>query len=143
MSPLIATVLLIAFAVALGAMIMNWSSGIEADSSSGVDCAGVAISLQDAVCAVENELTIGIRNSGSTRVDGLEVVLLNPAQNLDLSLRIKDSSLIPGEEGVRTVTAVVPNLDTQLEINPLILDDSGKLAACPSKGLTQDRLISC
>lgn len=34
-SPLIATVLLVAFAVALGAVVMSWTSGVEAEPGAG------------------------------------------------------------------------------------------------------------
>lgn len=37
-SPLIATVLLVAFAVALGAVVMSWTSGVEPEPAIGGTC---------------------------------------------------------------------------------------------------------
>lgn len=144
MSPLIATVLLIAFAVALGAMIMNWSSGVSSeDGALGVDCSGIAINLEQPICADENELTMNVRNTGTENIAGLELRLLNEAEDLDLSLRVKESSLIQSEAITRIVTAIVPNLDTIVEVNPLLRNEEGDLVACEPAGLIQDRLISC
>ena len=84
MSPLIATVLLIAFAVALGAMIMNWSSDVEQqpreDSSSGDPCAKVSMELSEVFdkrifCYDEDQGSIrfNVVNTGSTSIQGVQV----------------------------------------------------------------------
>src|SRR3989344_1722930 len=76
-SPLIATILLIAFAVALGTVIMNW--GLSLGSSSDDPCAKVALELKKMVdngevCygnrGAEGYLNFVIENSGSTDISG-------------------------------------------------------------------------
>ncbi|RME52719.1 hypothetical protein D6783_03985 [Candidatus Woesearchaeota archaeon] len=61
MSPLIATVLLIAFAVALGAMIMNW------EPAGGGGCANVLLSSSK-FCHTGNTIKLKIHNKGSQDV---------------------------------------------------------------------------
>jgi flagellin-like protein len=63
MSPIIATILLIAFAVAIGAMIMNWSAGITEDE---VDCSSLPSDIinQDGFCKMQNKLIPRIISHG-------------------------------------------------------------------------------
>jgi flagellin-like protein len=58
MSPLIATMLLIAFAVALGAMIMNWSSTLGEGAKTGPDCSAITMSISPYLCYAENLIKI-------------------------------------------------------------------------------------
>ena len=60
MSPLIATVLLIAFAVALGAMIMNipWGGDI------GPDCSGINLIINPYLCYADNMIKMNVKNTG-------------------------------------------------------------------------------
>src|SRR3989338_9325373 len=76
-SPIIATILLIAFAVALGTVIINW--GLSLGSSSDDPCAKVALELKKMVdngevCygnrGAEGYLNFVIENSGSTDISG-------------------------------------------------------------------------
>lgn len=142
MSPLIATVLLIAFAVALGAMIMNWSAGAVSEEKT-VSCEPLTIALQETICASGNDLTMIMRNDGDVKIDGVELVLNNKAEELDLTLRIKDSSMVATEKIERTTTAIVPNLDTTASLNPMLRNENGELVSCPKQGVTQNKLVSC
>ncbi|MBN2458759.1 hypothetical protein JXB28_00595 [Candidatus Woesearchaeota archaeon] len=63
MSPLIATILLIAFAVALGTMIISWSSNLG--EATGPDCSKVSMIISPYICYAENMIKVGIRNTGS------------------------------------------------------------------------------
>ncbi|MBS3158744.1 hypothetical protein J4206_05650 [Candidatus Woesearchaeota archaeon] len=47
-SPLIATVLLVAFAVALGAVVMNWAKGVEEAETSGGESVASSVQGSDA-----------------------------------------------------------------------------------------------
>ncbi|MBU0666162.1 MAG: archaellin/type IV pilin N-terminal domain-containing protein [Nanoarchaeota archaeon] len=64
MSPIIATILLIAFAVAIGAMIMNWSSGIGDEEA---DCTTIPEMINDDFfCKIENTLVPRIMHETET-----------------------------------------------------------------------------
>jgi len=68
-SPLIATVLLIAFAVALGAVVMQVGSSLV-----GSDCgAEVQLSVTGTPCYSPSGVKLSLKNSGSTPLDGFSV----------------------------------------------------------------------
>jgi len=76
MSPLIVTIILIAFAVALGAMIMNWSSDVVAMHEPSCATSGLEIQKafgRDMICFddVANKLKVTIKNSGSTDISSI------------------------------------------------------------------------
>lgn len=91
MSPLIATVLLMAFAVALGGMIMNWSL----DTKNAGDCDNVKVQV-NAFCAKEGKIVLSMRNDkNSVLLRGIKLNLVE--SNVESELRIKDSQLTPGQ----------------------------------------------
>ncbi len=91
MSPLIATVLLMAFAVALGGMIMNWS----VDTNKGGDCEKISISVER-MCAKDNNVILIMRNNpDSIPLAGVKILL--SGSKSDNLLNIKDSALQPGQ----------------------------------------------
>jgi flagellin-like protein len=91
-SPLIATVLLIAFAVALGAVVMNWGRSYVEDTASNaqrtsqtkVDCSmGVSLEIKEIagdpkICLDEtnNELVVFLQNKGSKAMTGIKTTII-------------------------------------------------------------------
>lgn len=91
-SPLIATVLLIAFAVALGAVVMNWgrsyvedtaanaqkTSQIKVDCSLSVSLAIKEISGDPKICldTENNELVVFIVNKGTKALEGIKTTII-------------------------------------------------------------------
>lgn len=83
MSPLIATVLLIAFAVALGAMIMNWSTEVDVPDapktvSSDNPCGQVSIQLNEVFdktifCYQNDAIRFNVVNTGSKGISGIQL----------------------------------------------------------------------
>jgi len=79
-SPLIATVLLISFAVALGAVVMNWGRNLDI-SISGDICSGVSIKVRNIndiqVCysgdGEDGYINFIIDNNGNRNVDGIGI----------------------------------------------------------------------
>jgi|TARA_Y100000310_G_scaffold345671_1_gene468079 flagellin-like protein len=79
-SPLIATVLLISFAVALGSVVLNWGRNIDI-SKPGDKCAGINIEIRDidasqvcySVSGNDAYINFIIDNSGNTDIDGLGI----------------------------------------------------------------------
>lgn len=142
MSPLIATVLLIAFAVALGAMIMNWSVGAEPDLTSDfAGCSKASLTSDDGVCLADNRLSFNLRNDGDVRIAQVQLVIHDEfGETITL---LSDSALIKGEsiDGVRPY--VYDGGSIQLKFIPLINADNGELVACDAGSYTQDVLHSC
>jgi len=82
-SPLIATILLIAFAVALGSVVMNWGFNFEIGKTTDI-CAGVEIKLRNIgnaqACygSVEHNGYINfiLDNTGSVDISGLGILIV-------------------------------------------------------------------
>jgi FlaG/FlaF family flagellin (archaellin) len=100
MSPLIATVLLMAFAVALGALVMNWTI-----DSHNKDCDNIKVQVQQ-FCMQGDALRLTLRNdpAGAT----LQSIKLNVIEaSVESTLSIKDSTLAPGQNFDRGIPAAV------------------------------------
>ena len=140
MSPLIATVLLIAFAVALGAMIMNWSAEAVVDSSVDLSsaCASVNIQSNGPVCYSDGTLSFNVKNAGKARVNSLKIS--SSSDIGDLELAVKDSSMITGETLERSIPFIYSGGSIDLKFVPLVNYD-GELVECP--GFSQSSLATC
>ncbi len=89
MSPLIATVLLMAFAVALGGMIMNLSLDLG-----GNDACEQVIVQTSQFCAGENQIQLRAFNTAaSVRLEGIKIIVTD--NGVESSLSVKDSALEP------------------------------------------------
>ena len=69
-SPLVATILLIAFAVSIGALIMNWTSSDINNAIKGVSCSDVNIELLN-VCQNNESIVISIKNQGEVNINAI------------------------------------------------------------------------
>lgn len=92
MSPLIATILLMAFAVALGGMIMNWSSSIP-DSNS--ECSEITLKVNK-FCLDDGKISLDIRNTGDIDVGAIALRIIDPPITNDV--KISDSALTKGAQ---------------------------------------------
>ena len=68
-SPLIATILLIAFAVALGAVVMQLGAGLGAESCSS----DLQLSIKGFPCFDGKNVRLGLKNSGNFAIEGTSV----------------------------------------------------------------------
>lgn len=91
MSPLIATILLMAFAVALGGMIMNWSIDISING----ECEEIRVSVSQ-FCTQEGNIILRGR-SLENGVPLLGVKLLVSTEDIEHAVNVKNSALQPGE----------------------------------------------
>lgn len=98
-SPLIATVLLIAFAVALGAVVMNWSktqiNGEEGGLETG-PCANIEFGIEQIgespnVCYSNDGVTALVKNDGSQTINKLKATVISNTgdpYNVDIEVSI-------------------------------------------------------
>lgn len=138
MSPLIATMLLIAFAVALGAMIMNLPFFDASKTSSGPDCSKVNLELYPYLCYADNMIKISVRNSG----EPIEALTLKWSDEAGPGQReIPDSKIASGDilkkdiPYAKTGTAsvsLVPSVDYKDNVVP-----------CPNPALQLDDVPTC
>ena len=87
-SPLIATVLIIGFTVALAAVILIWGQGFtksmqqNVESSSALVCANEVAFSVDSVCqCANNSMMMLITNDGEQTIDNLTVTIFKTAVN--------------------------------------------------------------
>ncbi len=106
MSPLIATLLLIAFAVALGAMIMNWSSSLVAGGAKETKCKALSLEQRIPICYSEGKLVVNVQNNGEEEINSLVLRISTPDSEQDIKL--KNSYVAPGKAFSAKVTAARP-----------------------------------
>ncbi|MFP4118717.1 MAG: archaellin/type IV pilin N-terminal domain-containing protein [Candidatus Woesearchaeota archaeon] len=140
MSPLIATVLLIAFAVALGAMIMNWSAGID-DDAHGEDghdsasvCGEVALSADGSACYGDNKIRFDAKNTGSHRIDGIKLSI--STSSTEYEIKVKDSALIEEETATKSVPYAHAGGEAEVEFIPMV-EDEDELHECGGSGFVK------
>lgn len=135
LSPLIATVLLIAFAVALGVMIMTWTSQLPSSSS---QCEAVSL-IDSGICYNGEELVVKIRNNGDVNVDGI---------SFEVTDQIKIFSFQPLNMEVSAGQSINRNLkqeitgEARLDIFAM-LNNGGSLNKCKAPARTVKSIPSC
>ena len=139
-SPLIATVLLIGFTVALGVLFYLWLSGtlsLQAKKGeqqcSSDDIAGLDFTVPTCTFdATKKELVLKVSNQGNKRIDGfwvamspigltpLDVHNINPGKEADLGFNLKDQT--------------DPVSVTDVELIPVVIQDSN-VKTCSSNSV--------
>ncbi len=136
MSPLIATILLMAFAVALGAVIMNWSSSLPEE---GVDCSTVRLQTQS-FCIDDGILKIELRNRGENTLGAISLSISDPPIEIP-TLQIKNSRLAKGA----TLKTEIPfsfSQNAQVGIIPFI-EVNGEAIACSAPIVPPSEVRPC
>ena len=152
-SPLIATVLLIAFAVALGTMIMNWTINLpdpDEEKSSGSECDGVMIeihSIEDVpvLCRSRegSKLIFILGNIGNKDITAIKLRLLD-SKTFDIFERTINYNLKVNDITKREESYVIKDdLNMQVTITPLVKSENGDNILCPAKELVYEKIPLC
>ena len=162
-SPLIATVLLIAFAVALGAVVMNWGRGYVEDTASiarersdtEVKCASevdidiVEIDSVPQICynatGVNTSLEFIIENKKERTVERIQARLIGSATRVPYILPLGDNSNLTTNEAKLlnfTYVAATYGTPTQIQLTPYI-KVGGTEVACPSSAEVEINIKTC
>ena len=145
MSPLIITILLIALAVALGVMIMSWSSkGVQPTE---VSCDAVSLEIQKAFGAEmlcfneeESKLRLIVRNSGTNTIDSLTYRRITPDFKTKDN-KLPNSYLGPGK--IYESEIGFQNLEKiHIEIVPSVVVE-GSEVLCTEQAIVRDSVPSC
>jgi len=141
MSPLIATVFLLAFAVALGVMIMNWTpSQSDLMNFNGVKCGDVKIEFTNTPCYSNNQLIFEVRNIGRDKISG---ILINSVEaESEFSIKVPNSSLVSTESISKQVKFLYSGGAIQIKFVPLFYIDEN-LLECQDFALTMNSLPTC
>jgi flagellin-like protein len=135
MSPLIATVLLMAFAVALGGMIMNWGA-----SRPVLDCTSVSLDIIQ-FCHDDTAVNIHARNTGDQIIAGLAFKIDSPGST-PISVALQDSELRKGQ----TLTSRIPFLigdNTSVSLIASLSNNGQQPELCPKPYKTENPLPKC
>jgi flagellin-like protein len=166
-SPLIATVLLIAFAVALGAVVMNWGRGYVEDTAniarersdtevkcaSDVDVSIVEIDNTAQVCynqtpgqpATNYSLFFITENKKSVTIEKIQGRVIGDKTRVPIIIDLGDNSnLSTNQAKMLNLTYNPDNLGTpqQLKLTPYI-KVGGQEVSCPSSGEVVTNLKPC
>jgi flagellin-like protein len=139
-SPLIATVLLIAFSVALGAVVMTYSGSLG-------ECGSVYIELVETggepdICLDDFELTFTLENGPKEAISSFKITYYG---NLDAVTKDLEDTLGPGEVRKFTTEYNSKSLGAieKIKIVPVVIENGGQLI-CPSeKSITIQGLPRC
>ncbi len=145
-SPLIATLLLIAFTVALGVMIMNFGKNIVDDYG---DCKSIQVELDDApgsVCYLQDtsELSFTIVNKGKTDVSSFTIKTTNLDEHGEDRVKefnVPDSAIKASETVSKTYPYSKPS-SLKLEFIPKILKKNQE-EKCLAQAITIFTLENC
>ncbi|MBU0461387.1 MAG: hypothetical protein KJ574_02245 [Nanoarchaeota archaeon] len=165
-SPLIATVLLIAFAVALGAVVMNWGRGYVEDmqdnaktsSDTAVICTSdihpeiVQIDKVDQICmnesdpsGTENTVYVIIQNSPRRDIVRFEAMIIGTASKEPLIINLGNSSYLPNAQAKLyniTYDETTYGNVSQITLTP-VMSYAGEDIKCKSNALKEINLRSC
>ncbi|MBR9692308.1 hypothetical protein GOV07_00060 [Candidatus Woesearchaeota archaeon] len=136
MSPLIATVLLMAFAVALGGMIMNWQGGTKS-----IDCSEIKVTVRE-FCFDETsgKINVEARNTGEEPISSL-ILRINSLGSDAFDITMPNSRLNPGQ----TASAQIPfsvSASTSVELFSNI-EVGGIPDLCPAPLASKQPLPKC
>lgn len=138
MSPLIATMLLIAFAVALGAMIMNWSSNLGEGTNSGPDCSSVTMIISPYLCYAENIIKISVKNTGKP----IEAVTLKTVDSTGETLKSLSDSKLDTNAVLQREVPFVKSGQTYVGLIPSI-KQKDQTVPCPNPAIEMSDIPAC
>ncbi len=93
LTPLISTLLLLAFAVALGAMVMSWGSVRQSQGCDGVHLGIVDLNGRQ-LCSKEASVELTLENNGNVAIPRIQAAILSESAASSVSV---DVNLSPGE----------------------------------------------
>lgn len=136
MSPLIATVLLMAFAVALGGMIMNLRIDLGTDDA----CKGITVRI-DQFCARDRQIDLILTNLPESQpIAGVKVLVLD--SGVESALTVKDSDVAPGKD-LRIGIPFAAGADATASIIGIVGSPSAPYACVDTPLYTADPLPPC
>ncbi len=136
-SPLIATILLVAFAVSIGALIMNWTSSPSNNISLPASCSAVSFELLSS-CISDTEIVISLQNNGQADINS---ILLKDNSGSMINYRIPNSLILHTES--QTLRISKQDFDSEaFEFIPIVISGIDELV-CTSKKVSTVPLVSC
>jgi flagellin-like protein len=136
-SPLIATILLISFAVSLGAVIMNLGVNMSTTVCEDVLIEPLVVANQPRFCLSNSTVTFAVSNMGPD-IAGAKVIAIGDVVVEKDFLEFTSYHNILGKS-----FDVNQNTLDAVQVTPIIYDTDGELAYCPSKQIEIIDLKKC
>ena len=143
-SPLIATVLLIAFAVSIGAMVMNWGKDVVANTG---DCNDVKLDIQQLngkpmFCydSINTQINVMIKNTGSVDVEKMLLRVVSSDFKID-EKPLDDSAIKVGDVKIKNIDYLRSG-KFRVEMVPII-SSAGKEKKCSEQAVVVDDIPGC
>jgi len=138
MSPLISTIILIAFAVALGGVVMSWGTSATQQGAGCGQASLKLVSYEDGACIKDGTLYVSLYNDGDIALDGVKIGVIGDKmysntyyQKIGVAELSKANVEYPVISGVSKVV-----------ITPMFFKDS-KENYCGQKGFFIDKIGEC
>jgi flagellin-like protein len=135
-SPLIATVLLIAFAVALGSVVLNIGVSLAVNPC---DTSKVIIASQGNVCYDGSTIRFRVLNEGTSSVDGFKVSIVGETDSLNQEF---DTPLGTGDQKPLTIVATQLKKVVAVSVFPVV-NDRGVKTVCVKQKFETTLIGSC
>lgn len=143
MSPLVSTIILIGFAIALGGIVMSWGMSSYTPEKE-VGCQQTSLSLIDynngkGVCNKEDRVYFTIQNNGEIKLDGIKVILLGDNEIY--------STIINKEINVADVVRLdvqyidIGKIEKVMFVPKFVYQNQEGL--CPKNGFSVDKIEGC
>ena len=136
-SPLIATILLVAFAVSIGALIMNWTSSPSNNINLPASCSAVDFEILSS-CVSDTEIVISLQNNGEADISS---ILLRDNSGSMINYRIPTSVVLKSESQTLRIAKQDFN-SADFEFVPIVISGIDELV-CTSKKVSSVNLVSC
>ena len=143
-SPLIATVLLIAFAVALGAVVMNVSAGLikEQTKTPSADCSTLALDIftvreKPQVCFADKVITYRLTNNGAQKISDVKVQIVGEREVVQGTL---GSQMAPADIKESSISYSVAKNGDIISARFIPLSDA---TLCQEQSVSVDEVKDC
>ena len=151
-SPLIATVLLIAFAVALGSVVMNWGLNLGA-AKQGFGCINTKIETREIssfeVCyggaGQSGYINFTIDNTGDVDINGIAIAIIGKkgTKLYDIDgVTIRSKTLFPKTDSSVPYDFSTYGDITQVQFIPKIMSN-GAVELCPQNAIKSQKIGQC
>jgi flagellin-like protein len=140
-SPLVSTLLLIFFAVALGLVVMSWGKTAQIEeieaSCDEIDLDIITINDESQICTAEGKLKFTLENTGSVKINGVKLFIIsNEIEKIDLEADI------PAADIVNLETAYSSTQIQKIKITPKVSDHLQE-EFCAKKGVELENINEC
>ena len=148
-SPLIATVLLIAFAVALGAVVMNWgnqqvrSHVEEIELCKEVSLSWYSFNSREQICYSDSKIMFTLENGAELEVEDLKIIVVGEKDvfNQEGSItKLRKSDIRKAEVAYDMSTYGTPQ---EVRLVPIILIDKNKVVCSAEHALIKQSPNNC